>query len=97
MKMPERIKIGYKVYMIESAKPNLSVEDYYGTINYGEEKIYLRDSNSEEQNVQTLIHEVLHGISEFYLLGMEEKEVALLSNALYTVLKDNNLKIIQNG
>lgn len=93
MKIPEFIKIGYKVYRIEECEPKLTIEDYYGTIEYNDEKIYLRNSNSEEQNEQTLLHEVLHGVSEFYLLGMDEKQVTLLANALFTVLKDNNLEI----
>ena len=42
---------------------------------------------------ETLLHEILHGISDMYDLDMSENFVTRLSNAIFTMIKDNNLSI----
>ena len=94
MKIPREVKIGWKKYKVALANEALnSGEVLYGQIDYDRQTITLRQSNTDEQNEETLIHEVLHGISDMYGMEMTEDFVARLSNALYTFLKDNNLSM----
>lgn len=91
------IKIGWKEYIINIVRPSQVLktesDECYGEINYDELVINIRATDKEEQQEATLIHEVLHGVSEMYGLEMNEETVTRLANALYTVLKDNGLKI----
>lgn len=90
MTIPSKIKIGWKEYEVRKSSAVLnSGDDLYGQIDYNAKTITLCDANSSDQDECTLIHEVLHGISEMYGLGMEEDLVERLANALYTVMKDN--------
>ena len=97
--MIDKVKIGWKEYKIskEEKCSILVVEgaECYGQISYDKQMIYLRKENSEEQDKATLIHEVLHGISEMYNLDLSEDIVTRLGDALYTTIKDNKLKLIK--
>ena len=88
--LPNQIKIGWKTYDVEYASARLnSGEELYGQINYDAGVITIRECSTPDQMKATLIHEVLHAISEMYGMGLEEKLVTDLANALYTVYKDN--------
>lgn len=80
--MIDKVKIGWKEYKIskEEKCSILVVEgaEFYGQISYDKQMIYLRKENSEEQDKVTLIHEVLHGISEMYNLNLSEDIVKRL-------------------
>lgn len=95
--MIEKIKVGWKTYDIEvikpcSAKLNVVSQKCYGEINYDERKIYLSNEYSEEQQKVTFIHELLHAISDMYGIdNLDENTVTKTANALYIVLKDNEL------
>ena len=95
----DKVKIGWKTYQVKLTEPKQTLftegKECYGTINYDRQEIDLRTTNSPEQNEATLIHEVLHGIEDMYCIELGEEVVKRLSEALYTVLKDNNLKIKQ--
>ena len=92
--IPEKIKIGWKQYKIIHAKEALNDgSELYGQISYDRQTITLRASNSPEQDEATFIHEVLHGVSEMYGLGLDEKAVTLLGDALYTVVGDNGINL----
>lgn len=94
MKIPREVKIGWKKYGIVSAGEALnSGGALYGQIDYDRQTITLRETNTGEQDEETLIHEVLHGISDMYGMEMTEDFVAKLSNVVYTFLKDNNLNL----
>ena len=89
--LPNEIKIGWKTYNVEFSSARLnSGEELYGQINYDNGTITIRECSTPDQIRATLIHEVLHAISEMYGMGLEEKLVTDLANALYTVYKDNN-------
>ena len=44
---------------------------------------------TEEQKKATLIHELIHGLDEAYIIGLKEKQVEKLGNALYMLIRDN--------
>lgn len=96
--MINEITIGWKKFEIDIREANNKIliangQECYGHIEYEESKIYLNKNNNSEQQKATLIHEVLHGISDMYSLDMSEDLVTRLGNAIYTTLKQNDLEI----
>ena len=92
--IPKKIKIGWKSYEVKHAKETLNSGDaLYGQIDYDKQVITLRDSNTAIQDEATLVHEVLHGISDMYGLDLNEKTVTLLGDALYTVMRDAGITL----
>lgn len=93
-----KIKIGYKTYTVQ----DMSVEEIHKTGNYGdcqhsEEIININRTASETEQLNTLLHEVLHGC--FYVGGIrhvnsltldqEESIVRVLANVFQEVLREN--------
>ncbi|WAW15277.1 hypothetical protein [Peptostreptococcus equinus] len=96
--MLDKIKIGWKTYNIEKATPDrklqMGPDEYAGMINYNDEKIYINDECSEGMQNATLVHEILHGISDMYKIDeLDESVLTRLGDAIYTVLVDNGLEI----
>lgn len=90
MLIPEKVKILYKEYEIEQQK-NIHNEggDLYGQIQYLSEKILLNADSSEEQKKATLIHEIIHALDDMYNIGLKEKDIEKLGNAVYMLIRDN--------
>lgn len=99
--MLDKIKVGWKEYDVKLVEPSstLTVNEgvCYGDIDYNKNLIQLNKNYSEEQQKATLIHEVLHGISEMYSLDLSEDTVTRLGNALYSTLKQNNLNLVKGS
>lgn len=94
MKIPNKIKIGWRVYEIEQGehRSNSRGYDLYGEIQYEQNKIYLYDKQGEENKCVSLLHEILHGIG--YMIGNDdfrnnEGLITALAENLYQVIKDN--------
>ena len=90
MKIPERVKVLYKNYQVKQVE-NLhnGANDLYGQIDYNSETISLRSDSSEEQKRATLVHEMVHALDEIFIIGLKEKQVEKLGNALYALIRDN--------
>lgn len=89
-RIPDRVKVGWKNYDVVITDSRLnSGPELYGQIDHDAQVITLRGSSTTDQLRATLLHEVLHAVSDMYGLGLEEKLVEDLTNALYTVYKDN--------
>lgn len=96
--MLNKVKIGWKQYDVVFSESKLnSGAELYGQVNYDSCVITLREEASPDQQRATLIHEMLHAISEMYGLELEEKLVTDLANALFTVYKDNFAKCRTSG
>lgn len=99
--MLEEIKIGWKKYKINKISPVYELihnwTDCYGQIDYDKYVINLNENYSNDQNTVTLIHEVLHGISDMYQLKLEEETILVLADTLFTVLKDNEIELTKNN
>lgn len=90
MPIPNKVKVGWKTYDVMLADPTLNGGDeLYGQIDYDRCTITLRATASPDQQRATLVHELLHAVSDMYGLGLDEKLVTDLANALYCVYKDN--------
>lgn len=94
--MPKRsgcvdsIKIGWKEYkIIEKEVIYVDGMPCYGSINHEKQEIFIRSIDTKAQQEATLLHEVLHGVSDMHGIVMDEEIVTRLADALYTVIQDN--------
>ena len=93
VKLPEAIKILHKTFSLRERTYNESFgNSRLAEINFMANEInYLPLDNSEV--VDSIIHEVLHGLFAMFDIKMEEQEeehvVSALATGLTTVMKDN--------
>ena len=92
--LPANIKIGYSTYSFDFwpdtfATTEEAQGEFFPTLN----KIGLKESSHNSiEGVNTLLHEILHGIVYQWSIEMGDKEeqtVNTLANGLTTVLVDN--------
>lgn len=93
MKMPEDIKIGAFVYSVEYIQGLRDGERKLdGHIDTSQSLIRVEAEMSDQAKVQTILHEVLHGINvEIGRPKMNNKEryIDALAFGIYRVLRDN--------
>ena len=91
MTIPKSVNILFKNYAVcfEDRMRDEKGNTLYGEIDYIEQKISLNRAAKDEQAEATLLHEVIHGIDELYNIGLKEKQVEKLGNALYMLIRDN--------
>ncbi len=90
MIIPDKVKIGGKIYSVEiTDKLALGSVNYSGEILYNDLIIRICPSSKSKMEAD-FVHEMLHGI--FSHLGYckhDEKKIDELANALYAVFVDN--------
>lgn len=89
MTIPQKLKIGGKVYDVERTDNLYNGTGYSAEIDYNELKIRIRPSAQAKMEAD-FIHEVVHGIHDF--LGYtehDEKKIDELANALHMIITDN--------
>lgn len=90
MKIPNKVKIGAKVYAVHiTDRLDLGSVNYSGEILYNQLLIRICPSAKEKMEADFL-HEMVHGI--FDHLGYsehDEKKVDELANVLHMIIKDN--------
>lgn len=90
MDIPEKVNILYKTYTISECQGlHDGNQDLCGQIQYLSQQILLNSEMSEELKKATLLHELVHGLDEMYNIGLKEKQVDKLGNALYMLIRDN--------
>jgi len=92
MKIPKTIKIGgldYEVIVKDRSKEDGITNA--GTHYQYEQKIWIDNKCHQQQQEETLIHEIIEAINTANEVGLEHNQVSVLSNQLYQVLKDNSL------
>ena len=94
LKPPKTLKIGYKDYKVQEVS-SFSSSQQLGQCNNQEWNLQYRDAGIDVENMNTILHEAMHGC--FYVYGLcevyenrdEERIVNTLTNALVALLKDN--------
>ena len=90
MRIPEKIKIGGKVYKVEiTDRLTLGCVNYSGEIDYAALVIRICPAADGKMKAD-LLHEVMHGIADH--LGYDqhdEKKIDEMANALYMLISDN--------
>ena len=92
--LPASIKIGAKKYAVRVVKKGLGSD--YGDFNPEKHLIRINANSKYEEQVETLLHEILHaccafaGVAENETLT-EEQFVSRVTPILHSVLKENEL------
>ena len=90
MNIPESVKIGYKDYKVDEQEHlNDDTRLLDGQIDYGENKIHLFQRLTDADKKATLLHEIIHGIDRFMIIGLSEEQVEKLGEGLAMVIRDN--------
>lgn len=91
MKIPGKVKVGYKVYDVRLLD-NPVVDGttvLYGQTDHNSLTTRVSRFYGDQQSEATFVHELLHDIDYMYTLGLSEDIIERLGNALYTVMVDN--------
>jgi len=97
MKFPDSIKIGAKTYELVVDQKNQRLHEHcneFGHIDYDMRVISISTKFPNEQKLDSLVHEVVHGIGRHMELDTEwgektENYVSRIANGLNMVLRDN--------
>ena len=91
MTIPKRITfMGYTFRVIQETE-HTEDEERYGLIDYKMQAIQLNKNTSDDRKQETLVHELIHLVSGFLNIEIEEDDVGRLGHGLYAVLKENGL------
>lgn len=92
MDKPKTVRIGQLEYQIEY-KPAVVGDDQhvlYGESRTHEQRILISDNHGIERQKETLLHEVLHAIDEWYNFnGLEERHVTQITHGVFDFIKQN--------
>lgn len=91
MRLPRTLKIGPYRYTVSVEKDPRNDHDQQlnGHILYDDLRIVMRASMPPERMAATLLHEVVHGLSELGQINLEEEQVHQLGGPLAAFLLDN--------
>ena len=87
MKIPKKLKIGGHIYKVVFQKQTDLAENDCGKTDRAKGIIAIDTNLIQSEKEATLIHEIIHIINAEY----KEVEVDFLAQAIYAVLKENNL------
>lgn len=100
-KIPEKVKIGCLEYTIVITDEPIIINNechYSGYIDYVEQVIKIKKSINEDLQKQIFLHEILHGIINYFELEVkkkhEERIIDCLSKGLLSVFNDNDFEKI---
>lgn len=94
----ETVKIGGLIYEVSKESDLQGKTEEWGHIEYKTGKIVLDDSQSQQIEDQTLIHEITHGILvEAGYAQHEEEQADRIGKILYQVLTDNDFSWLWKG
>lgn len=94
MKRPLRVKIvgkQHSVAYVPAGHPGLKdgTDALVGSIQHDKQEIYVEEGQPIEQEQDTLLHEILHGVERQMDLELEESAIRRLATGLLAVMKDN--------
>lgn len=94
MKIPKTVKVGGAVYAVV-LQDNLRDPDNESGLVHGKcdllrRIIFLNQDNSDNVQETTLLHELIHALTEIYgITPMTEADVDRLANGLHAVIRQN--------
>ena len=95
MKLPQTVMVGAHTYKVLFPYKFKERADYAGQADHSLLEIRICEGDSCENKradskiMGTLIHEVIHCVSETWTIGLEEKQVEQLEEGFMAVLVDN--------
>lgn len=94
--MINAIKIAGVTYPIEYTT-QMDIENAMAYIDFSNQIIKIDANYPIEMQKSSLLHEVIHGVSYGYNVGLSEDQVEKLARGLYATLKDNPNYYITEG
>ena len=88
MKNYDSVKICGVFYKILMKTP-VEMPNELGLCHSDFQEIWLNNSNTRETNINVLLHECLHTISDVYDLELTERQVHVLASTLIGFARDN--------
>ena len=76
-------------YRVDVSPRNVDAQNLRGQCNVEDCLIYITGEGDQQVMRETLVHEVLHAISERLNIGLDEEKVRNLSVGLDAVMADN--------
>ena len=97
MKVPATVSIGkhyFEVMLVEeirSISANQDVEQAWrmGAVDIVNCQIEIKKTMIESMRQEVLLHEVIHGLSDIFAIGLSEEQVTGLAAGLYAFVLDN--------
>jgi cob(I)alamin adenosyltransferase len=86
MSFPQKIRILGRDYIVEY---NEELNGLYGKCDERNQLISIAPNQLPSLEVDTVLHEIVHGISDVMNLGMKERQVYCITTGLIAVMKDN--------
>ena len=94
--IPNKLKIGNIDYKIDVVENDIVIDgksNYSGCISYDESNIKILSKLCKQKKLETLWHEILHGITEHFNIDLknddEEKIIDCIAKGVFQVLQDN--------
>jgi hypothetical protein len=85
----DEIRIGHIVYRVKRVKKLIREGGAcHGYIDYNTHNLFIQTKFPLKEK-ETLLHEVIHGLSEFSKINLSEEQVGALANCLIMVMQDN--------
>lgn len=82
--------LGKKI-TVKYLSENSYIDGYKGRVDSNRNEIVIRKDMPVENQEETLLHEVIHNISDNIGIGLDENQVKQICVSLYSVFKDNNI------
>ena len=55
------------------------------------------DDAKEDIQAEALLHEIIEAVSTIYNLGLDHKDLTVLSEVLFAIIRNNKLNFLQGG
>jgi hypothetical protein len=88
-KMIQSVKIGNQTYEIKEVECVDKHDTLAGQIRFYDSIIKIDSGLTNEQKIETILHECLHGVEYFMGLDLEEHIIRQLGKGLSMLFKDN--------
>jgi hypothetical protein len=92
MKLPKKIKIGYRDFKVDDM-PEHKLEEFHGHIDLDQGVIQISQQFGDSKTINTVLHEIIHGGFHINAIGLdrdlEEQITTAMSNYLCQVMRDN--------
>lgn len=91
MKIPEKIKLGGFNITVKKERHLIIERNELGNYRPRIQQITIDEDNTDQQQEETLIHEILEAITCHYDVDIEHHKLSVIATVLHQVLKDNDL------
>jgi Zn-dependent peptidase ImmA (M78 family) len=83
------------IYFENVSNKNLEMVDNMGLSNMAKCEIHINKNLPEDQKNDTLLHEIIHMISDELCVKLKEDQITILATALYCIFKENEFRFIE--